>query len=224
MTLWLDVPRSESESHLSRSRYPCLSVGLPGAIASPIRASEGEWSATSAGMLLSAGLAVPRRVFGHGFLTAGGLKMGKSMGNVVDPLVLPPPSPRGATAQRSLAACLHGGRKVLGMWAAMTRLLICPLSQSRVRGMDRVCPSATWCHASSPAAGLVQARCQTAGLVQARCQTDQWQSACAEIDSSRAITRMLLCIPCIIQLSSSQAAMLSLPASLACSGAFSCNR
>lgn len=42
-------------------------------------------------MLLSAGLAVPRGVFGHGFLTAGGLKMGKSMGNVVDPLVLAPP-------------------------------------------------------------------------------------------------------------------------------------
>lgn len=39
------------------------------------------------GMLLSAGLALPRRVFGHGFLTSGGLKMGKSMGNVVDPKV-----------------------------------------------------------------------------------------------------------------------------------------
>ncbi len=37
------------------------------------------------GMLLSAGLALPRRVFGHGFLTSRGLKMGKSMGNVVDP-------------------------------------------------------------------------------------------------------------------------------------------
>lgn len=39
------------------------------------------------GMLLSAGLALPRRVFGHGFLTSRGLKMGKSMGNVVDPQV-----------------------------------------------------------------------------------------------------------------------------------------
>jgi methionyl-tRNA synthetase len=38
-------------------------------------------------MLLSAGLPVPRRVFGHGFLTSNGLKMGKSMGNVVDPKV-----------------------------------------------------------------------------------------------------------------------------------------
>lgn len=39
------------------------------------------------GMLLSAGLPVPRCVFGHGFLTSNGLKMGKSMGNVVDPKV-----------------------------------------------------------------------------------------------------------------------------------------
>jgi hypothetical protein len=38
-------------------------------------------------MLLSAGLPVPRCVFGHGFLTSSGLKMGKSMGNVVDPKV-----------------------------------------------------------------------------------------------------------------------------------------
>ena len=37
------------------------------------------------GMLLSAGLPLPRRVFGHGFLTSGGLKMGKALGNVVDP-------------------------------------------------------------------------------------------------------------------------------------------
>jgi len=40
------------------------------------------------GMLLSAGLPLPHRVFGHGFLTAAGQKMGKSMGNVVDPLIL----------------------------------------------------------------------------------------------------------------------------------------
>ena len=39
------------------------------------------------GMLLSAGLPLPRRVFGHGFLTSGGLKMGKALGNVVDPEV-----------------------------------------------------------------------------------------------------------------------------------------
>jgi methionyl-tRNA synthetase len=36
-------------------------------------------------MLLSAGLALPHRVFGHGFLTREGQKMGKSLGNVLDP-------------------------------------------------------------------------------------------------------------------------------------------
>ena len=40
------------------------------------------------GMLLSAGLDLPGRVFGHGFLTKDGLKMGKSLGNVLDPVAL----------------------------------------------------------------------------------------------------------------------------------------
>jgi methionyl-tRNA synthetase len=39
-------------------------------------------------MLMSAGLPPPGRVFGHGFLTKDGLKMGKSMGNVVEPEAL----------------------------------------------------------------------------------------------------------------------------------------
>lgn len=39
-------------------------------------------------MLLSAGLPLPRRVFGHGFLTKDGLKMGKSLGNVLEPTAL----------------------------------------------------------------------------------------------------------------------------------------
>jgi methionyl-tRNA synthetase len=39
-------------------------------------------------MLLSAGLPPPRRVFGHGFLTKDGLKMGKSLGNVLEPTAL----------------------------------------------------------------------------------------------------------------------------------------
>jgi methionyl-tRNA synthetase len=38
--------------------------------------------------LMSAGLAVPKRVFGHGFLTVKGEKMSKSVGNVVDPFDL----------------------------------------------------------------------------------------------------------------------------------------
>jgi methionyl-tRNA synthetase len=39
-------------------------------------------------MLLSAGLPLPKQVFGHGFLTREGQKMGKSLGNVLDPNVL----------------------------------------------------------------------------------------------------------------------------------------
>ena len=39
-------------------------------------------------MLLSAGLDLPQQVFGHGFLTREGQKMGKSLGNVLDPAEL----------------------------------------------------------------------------------------------------------------------------------------
>ena len=39
-------------------------------------------------MLMSAGLTLPGCVSANGFLTIGGTKMGKSLGNVVDPLVL----------------------------------------------------------------------------------------------------------------------------------------
>ncbi len=39
-------------------------------------------------MLLSAGLPLPDKVFGHGFLTREGQKMGKSLGNVLDPEML----------------------------------------------------------------------------------------------------------------------------------------
>ncbi|HEU0311493.1 MAG TPA: methionine--tRNA ligase [Sphingomicrobium sp.] len=38
--------------------------------------------------LMSAGLPLPRQVFGHGFLLARGEKMSKSLGNVVDPMDL----------------------------------------------------------------------------------------------------------------------------------------
>ncbi|CAD6210122.1 unnamed protein product [Miscanthus lutarioriparius] len=36
-------------------------------------------------MLMSAGLSVPDTVFGHGFLTKDGMKMGKSLGNTLEP-------------------------------------------------------------------------------------------------------------------------------------------
>jgi len=40
------------------------------------------------GMLLSAGYKLPKRIFAHGFLTANGHKIGKSLGNVIDPVYL----------------------------------------------------------------------------------------------------------------------------------------
>ena len=39
-------------------------------------------------MLISAGMNLPKNVFGHGFLTREGQKMGKSLGNVLDPDLL----------------------------------------------------------------------------------------------------------------------------------------
>jgi methionyl-tRNA synthetase len=39
-------------------------------------------------MLMSAGLPLPDRVFGHGFLVRDGVKMGKSSGNTIDPVRL----------------------------------------------------------------------------------------------------------------------------------------
>ncbi len=39
-------------------------------------------------MLMSADLPVPGRIFGHGFLTKDGKKMGKSLGNTLDPVAL----------------------------------------------------------------------------------------------------------------------------------------
>ncbi|PSB00985.1 methionine--tRNA ligase [Merismopedia glauca] len=39
-------------------------------------------------MLMSAGLALPERIFAHGFLTKDGQKMGKTLGNTIDPVGL----------------------------------------------------------------------------------------------------------------------------------------
>jgi methionyl-tRNA synthetase len=39
-------------------------------------------------MLMSASLPLPQRVFGHGFLTKDGTKMGKTLGNTLDPIAL----------------------------------------------------------------------------------------------------------------------------------------
>jgi len=40
------------------------------------------------GMLLSLGLSLPKTIFVHGFITSGGQKMSKSLGNVIDPFEL----------------------------------------------------------------------------------------------------------------------------------------
>lgn len=40
------------------------------------------------GMLLSAGLPLPKKLLVHGFITSGGKKMSKSLGNVIDPFSL----------------------------------------------------------------------------------------------------------------------------------------
>lgn len=39
-------------------------------------------------MLMSAGFELPYKVFGHGFLTKDGMKMGKTLGNIIDPVEL----------------------------------------------------------------------------------------------------------------------------------------
>lgn len=39
-------------------------------------------------MLMSCGLPLPKKVFGHGWLIVDGTKMSKSLGNVVDPIPL----------------------------------------------------------------------------------------------------------------------------------------
>jgi methionyl-tRNA synthetase len=39
-------------------------------------------------MLMSAGMPLPKKVFGHGFLTKDGTKMGKTLGNIIDPIAL----------------------------------------------------------------------------------------------------------------------------------------
>ena len=39
-------------------------------------------------MLMSADFPIPGRVFGHGFLTKDGQKMGKTLGNTIDPVQL----------------------------------------------------------------------------------------------------------------------------------------
>eukprot|EP00928_Gymnodinium_smaydae_P054001 TRINITY_DN37853_c0_g1_i1.p1 TRINITY_DN37853_c0_g1~~TRINITY_DN37853_c0_g1_i1.p1 ORF type:complete len:620 (+),score=38.15 TRINITY_DN37853_c0_g1_i1:71-1930(+) len=62
-------------------------------------------------MLMSAGLPLPTHILSHGFLTNNGSKMGKSLGNVIDPYALV--EAFGADAVRFyLASCLSFGEDV----------------------------------------------------------------------------------------------------------------
>ena len=55
--------------------------------------------------LMSAKLALPKRVFGHGFLFNRGEKMSKSVGNVIDPFSPPRPTASISCATSSCARC-----------------------------------------------------------------------------------------------------------------------
>jgi methionyl-tRNA synthetase len=89
MYVWLDALTNyltglgyPEESELMRRFWPA-DVHLIGK--DVVRFHAVYWPA----FLMSAGIALPKQVFGHGFiLSRGGEKMSKSVGNVVDPIVL----------------------------------------------------------------------------------------------------------------------------------------
>ncbi len=60
-------------------------------------------------MCWAAGIAPPRRVFSHGFVTVDGTKMGKSMGNVVEPLAIVGKSSVDAYRYFFLRECAYPG-------------------------------------------------------------------------------------------------------------------
>lgn len=69
----------ENEGELFKKFWPC-DVQLIGK--DILRFHAGIWL----GMLMSAGIDLPKSIYVHGFITSEGQKMGKSLGNVVDPL------------------------------------------------------------------------------------------------------------------------------------------
>ncbi|KAM3109739.1 methionine--tRNA ligase [Phormidesmis sp. 146-33] len=81
ITALLD-PESEPTLKNALSRWYPIDVHLIGK--DILRFHAVYWPA----MLMSAGLPMPDRVFGHGFLVQDGLKMGKSTGNTIDPVAL----------------------------------------------------------------------------------------------------------------------------------------
>jgi methionyl-tRNA synthetase len=88
MYVWLDALTNyitglgyPDETHLWRRYWPA-DVHLIGK--DVVRFHAVYWPA----FLMSAGLELPKQVYGHGFLLSRGEKMSKSVGNVVDPMVL----------------------------------------------------------------------------------------------------------------------------------------
>src|SRR3546814_12762709 len=55
--------------------------------------------------LMSAGLPLPKQVFGHGFLLNRGEKMSKSLGNVVDPMALAERSEERRVGKECVSTC-----------------------------------------------------------------------------------------------------------------------
>jgi len=89
--VWFDALLGYLTALLAPDDEPCLKNALAGGWPAVhvvgkdiLRFHAVYWPA----MLLSAGLPLPERIFGHGYLTKDGLKMGKSLGNVLDPFAL----------------------------------------------------------------------------------------------------------------------------------------
>ncbi|KAJ0525496.1 putative methionine--tRNA ligase [Helianthus annuus] len=74
-----------SDDHEQPSLQTAISSGWPASLhligKDILRFHAVYWPA----MLMSAGLSLPNTVFGHGFLTKDGMKMGKSLGNTLEP-------------------------------------------------------------------------------------------------------------------------------------------
>ncbi|KAK7270072.1 hypothetical protein RIF29_22963 [Crotalaria pallida] len=87
--VWFDALLGYLSALSDDQEQPCLlnaiSSGWPAALhligKDILRFHAVYWPA----MLMSAGLSLPKIVFGHGFLTKDGMKMGKSLGNTLEP-------------------------------------------------------------------------------------------------------------------------------------------
>lgn len=87
--VWFDALLGYISAMLEHQEKPSLqkatSLGWPASIhligKDILRFHAVYWPA----MLMSAGLNLPKMVFGHGFLTKDGLKMGKTLGNTIEP-------------------------------------------------------------------------------------------------------------------------------------------